>query len=201
MTFYSNQAFIRLNQDFLTLLATQPNVQASVDCFTFSPKRSAAPSRTSSLTSPGVSEERTAICASSKHFPALAAALAAAFPDFDFSCVTPWDFRLIETIEQAQSSIYWAFQAHLPDSASILPKLWNTLEKEIKPARCSIYVYESHRPDAFSATGATFTLNYLFVNERANRVVLVHLREGGADFEEDDELCEDVEERYGYSVF
>jgi hypothetical protein len=204
MSFSANQAFIRLNQDLLALLATQPNVQASVDCFTLSSRRSSisAPvSRNSSTASPSRTEEQTTIHASSQHFPTLSSVLAMAFPDFDFSDVTPWDFKLVPAVEQVQASIYWAFQTHLPDSESLLPRLWQSLEKKIRPASCSIYIYESDRPDAFSASGATFVMNVFFVNERADRVVLVHLREGGSGFEEDDELCECAVARYGHSVF
>jgi hypothetical protein len=83
-----------------------------------------------------------------------------------------------------------------------LVRLWAALEKEIVPGTCSIYTYEPDRPDGFSESGAVFNMCYFFLNERAGKVVIVHLLEGGTElFEDEDAIDENVEERFGYGVF
>jgi hypothetical protein len=136
------------------------------------------------------------------HFPVLAAAISSGFPDYDFSSVCPWNFKLIGSPEQAQSNINWAFQTQIADSPATINLLWATLEKEIGPGRCSIYVYEPDSPDGFSESGAIFNMCCFFLNEKMGKVLLVHLQEGGQNYESDDadDLLEDVEERYGNCV-
>jgi hypothetical protein len=135
-----------------------------------------------------------------KHLSALLAALSGAFPDFDFSSVCPWNFKLIRESERAQSVINWAFQSELPDCEHMLVLLWATLEKEISPTTCSIYSYESDQPDAFSESGAVANLCYFFLNEKLNRVILVHLREGGDGFDSGSD-GDELEDVYRFSVF
>jgi hypothetical protein len=208
MTFVTSQALFKVTQEFLTLTATQPAVHASVECFNVAPKNlpGSIPARTQSPPVPtplgfglpwGDSPS-----APPNHFPALTTAFSAAFPDFDFSMVSPWNFKLISAPEQAQANVNWAFQMRLADCEPVLTNLWITLEKEISPATCSIYVYEPDRPDGFSECGAVFNMCYFYLNEKTNKVVLVHLREGGRDFNSDDEDDDgDLEDRYGFSVF
>jgi hypothetical protein len=137
------------------------------------------------------------------HFRALLSAMSSAFPDFDFSDVCPWNFKRILTPEKAQADISWAFQTQIDDCESLLTLMWLTLEKEISPATCSIYAYETDRPDAFSESGAVFNLCYFFLNEKSGKVILVHLREGGDVFDSDDdeEFVDEIEERLGHAVF
>lgn len=207
MAFVTNQCIFKVNQELLALCAMNPSVHAKVDCFNVARKNchdvewhphpstlSASPSRTPSL------EDPAAFYAPSQHFPALVSAFSGAFPDFDFSTVCPWNFKLVPSPEQAQSNINWAFQTELPDCEQTLLNLWVTLEKEISPAMCSIYSYEPDRPDAFSECGAIFNMCYFFLNEKANKLVLVHLLEGGDNFDgASDDLVE--EEAYGFGVF
>ena len=67
-------------------------------------------------------------------------------------------------------------------------------EMEISPAVCAIYSYEPDRPDAFSESGAIFNLCYFFLNEKTNKLVLVHLMEGGESLDSGSEhdLDEDI---------
>jgi hypothetical protein len=191
----------KLNQDLLTLTAMRPSTHAAVECFTFSglsQGRSPSVGRTQSSPVPGA--RPSAVSASVIHFPILATAISAAFPDYDFSSVCPWNFKLIVSPEQAQSNINWAFQTQIADSPATINLLWATLEKEISPGRCNIYVYEPDRPDGFSESGAVFNMCCFFVNEKTEKVAMVHLQEGGQTYESDDEDVEDVEARYGNSV-
>jgi hypothetical protein len=81
-------------------------------------------------------------------------------------------------------------------------RLWAALEKEIAPGTCSIYISEPDRPDGFSESGAVFNMCCFFLNERARKVVIVHLLEGTSNlYEDEDEIEENLEERFGYGVF
>ena len=209
MTFVANQSLFRVNQELLALSSMNPSVQAKVDCFNVARKNchkvewqprpqpssfSASPSRTNSL------DDRAALYATPQHFPALVSAFSAAFPDFDFSTVCPWNFRLVWSPEEAQASLNWAFQTELPDCEQTLTNLWAALEKEISPAVCAIYSYEPDRPDAFSESGAIFNLCYFFLNEKTNKLVLVHLMEGGESLDSGSEHDLD-EEPYEFALF
>jgi hypothetical protein len=209
MSFVTNQGLFRVNQQLLTLLATNPSVHANVDCFnvTRRPGRGQVADRTESapvlqwLTASD--PKKSMPCIPAAHFRALLSAMSSAFPDFDFCDVCPWNFKRILAPEKAQADINWAFQTQIDDCESLLTLMWLTLEKEISPAACSIYAYETDRPDAFSESGAAFNLCYFFLNEKSGKVVLVHLREGADvfDSDDDDEFVDDTEERLGYAVF
>jgi hypothetical protein len=140
--------------------------------------------------------------ASVSHFPILAEAISSAFPDFDFSTVCPWNFKLVNGPEQAQSTITWAFQTRIADAPSTLNLLWGTLDKEVNLSVCAIYIYEPDKPDAFSESGAIFNLCCFFLNEKMKKVAMLHLQEGGQSYEseDEDELVEDFEMRYGRNV-
>jgi hypothetical protein len=207
MAYATSQSLFTLNQELLTLSATQPSIHTTVDCFNFTkPSANIANGMGRTLSAPvptfGASDDRSFTSASIAHFSLLADALSSAFPDFDFTTVCPWNFKLIPAPEQAQANINWAFQTQVNDSQVIVAHLWSTLEKEISPGMCSIYSYESDRPDAFSESGAVYNLCYFFLNERMGKVVLVNLMRGGRDLvAEDDEIVEDIEERYGYAIW
>jgi hypothetical protein len=212
MTYSATPNLFKLNQELLTLAATHPSTHATVDCFNFTkPATRSSRSVGRSLpapvpaATPARSDDHLSVSASGAHFSVLVEALAAAFPDFDFSGTCPWNFKLIGAPEQAQANVNWAFQTRLSGSEHALPHLWLTLEKEIAPGVCSIYAYEPDRPDAFSESGAVFNLCYFFLNERSGKVLLLNLREGGGDLDfgddQEDDVVGDVEERYGYGVW
>lgn len=188
MSFVANQALFLMNQDMLAVSVARPNVHAKVDCFHVDgtefhecPEGAFQGNQDETIHAPP------------QHFGALMAAFTSAFPDFDLSTTFPWNFKLVQSPEQAQMNINWAFQTELPDCQGLLMRLWGFLEKAISPACCSIYAYESDRPDAFSENGAVFNMCYFMLNEKANRVVLVNLVEVGDSFEasedEDDEYA------------
>ena len=206
MAFVANQAIFKVNQELLAMTAAHPAVHCKVDCYNID--RRVACSVPASYDRPfspspfasSPMDDFGGVYAPAQHFPGLIAAFSAAFPDFDFSTAYPWNFKLIPSPEQAQAKINWAFQTELPDCEQTLAHLWMTLEKEISPALCSIYSYEPDRPDAFSECGAIFNMCYFFLNDKTNRVVLVHLMEGGELLDSGSEN-EDFDEGYGFSVF
>lgn len=204
MSYVASQPLFLLNQELLSLTCSYPDTHCKIECFS---ARCASASVHSTRRSGffgqfsgGVPAPRDGapLAATQQHFPALTAALSSAFPDFDFSGIHPWNFRLVPHLERAQADINWAFQTELPECEPFLAKLWSSLEKEIAPGSCFIYAYESDRPDAFSESGATFHLSYFFLNEKSGRVLLVHLREGARDFSS---ASDDDDANYAYSVF
>jgi hypothetical protein len=203
MTLTTSHGLFLINQEFQTISAAQPHVHARVLCFNFGKKDTFQFERAVSGAFPqswSETEPSTPACASVQHASALVAALSSAFPDWDFSTVCPWDFRLVASPEEAQQRINWAFQTEVTDCERILSHMWAALEKEINLVTCNIYSYEPDRPDAFSESGAVLNLCYFFLSEKLNKIVLVHLREGGHDFNSgsDDDELEDV---YQFSVF
>lgn len=210
MSFITNQSLFKVNQELLALCVSQPTIQAKIECFGISrknpypeiPASFHQPLFTGSFSASPVMyslDDPAPLYAQPQHYSALVSAFTSAFPDFDFSTVYPFNFKLISSVEKAQSVINWAFQTQLPGSEQALSEMWAVLEKEIAPAVCSIYAYEPDRPDAFSESGAIYNMCYFFLNEKTNRVVLVHLMDGGNDLDDDDEP--DMDERYGFSVF
>jgi hypothetical protein len=181
-----------VNQELLSLSASYPSITVSAECFTVS--------------RPTVREERQEnhpTYAQKRHFLPILTAICSAFPDYDFSTAETWDSKAIESPEQARASLEWAFESEMENSHQTVCSLWQGLEKEIDPAICSIYSYEPLHPDPFSAIGARFNLCYLFYNERARKVALVHLQEGGKDIAvegEEEDVGGDEETRYGYCL-
>jgi hypothetical protein len=202
MTFVSSQALFKVNQEFLTLVATHSSLQTNIGCFSLCHSQQSPIPRgsLSAPVGPGFSSSSATNAGSIPihHFTALLTAFCSAFPDFDFSMVCPWNFKLVSSPEQAQANINWAFECRLQNCDIALNRLWAVLEKEIAPGVCSIYFYEPDRPDGFSESGAVFNMCYFFLNERAGKVVIVHLLEGGNDVYEDEET---IEEYFGYGVF
>lgn len=204
MTLVNNQDIIRLNQEFLGLSATTPKVYGKLECFKalFNGSKVKGNKNNNNFINMNSQQKNNygqnwfdykdadTLNAASQHFDALVKCFSEAFPDFDFSTVHPWNFKLIQSPEQAQSDMVWKFQSVLPDSDQFVSHIWSFLDKEMNPGNCSIYIYESDRPDAFSAMGAVFNLSYFILNEKMNRVLLIHLREGASDFgsQSDDEL-------------
>lgn len=207
MTYVTSHALCAVNQELLALTVEHPSIQTKVDCFNV-PKRTLqlpqsvdryALALSASPVAMSLDEQMT-LHAPAQHFQALLSAFSSAFPDFDFSTACPWNFKLVPSPEKAQASINWSFQTELPDCEGALSRLWSTLEKEISPAACSIYTYEPDRPDAFSESGVIFNMCYLFLNEKMNKIALIHLMEGGDSLNSDSDDF-GLDENYGFSVF
>lgn len=208
MTYIASQPLFLLNQELLSLTCTTHKIHSKIECFNIQKDISSFSTRRTSFfeqfsgSNPMSYDSNAELVATQQHFAALTSAFSCAFPDFDFSGICPWNFKLVSNTEQAQSNINWAFQTEIPECEGFLSKLWSSLEKEIAPSNCFIYAYESDRPDAFSESGATFNLSYFFLNEKMNKVLLVHLREGAKEFSSgsDDDFNDD-DYNYGYNVF
>ena len=134
-------------------------------------------------------------------------AISNSFPDYEFSGIQPEDFQRISTPEQARSSISWSLSTYLPDNEALSHHMWNAIENEISPAFCDIYTYEPNCADVFTENGAVWSKMYLFVNEKARKVILFHIREGAQGFEsesEDETYGTDsdiIDQRFGFGVF
>lgn len=217
MTLVNSQDIFRLNQEFLSLSATSPKVHGKVECFKALFNGSKVKNGKNNNFNNYIdfnSQQKSnfgfntqnwfeyndpgSLNAASQHFDALLKCFSESFPDFDFSTIHPWNFKLIQSPEQAQSDMVWKFQSVLPDSDQFVSHIWSYLDKEMNPGNCSIYIYESDRPDAFSAMGAVFNLSYFILNEKMNKVVLIHMREGASDFGSDDldGFDDDVDDGY-----
>jgi hypothetical protein len=189
MKLATSQNLITMNQLLSALCATTPHVFGLVHEFQFD------------------GAQHNAFEAAGDEFPVLAKALASAFPDYDFSGVERRHFRPIPAPEAARAGVSWAAESLLAASYEAAMRLWQRLETEIGPAVCNIYAYESDCADPFSQCGVLSNITYLFVNRDQMKVVMFHLREGAreldseADEGDEDDLIEDVEDRYGYDVF
>jgi hypothetical protein len=133
----------------------------------------------------------------------LSNAIARAFPDYDFSGLQEHHFRPIESPQAAYQELGWAMSSRFQNGDSAWARIYQNIETEISPALCDIFAYEPDCTDAFVASGAVWSACYLFLNAKDKKVFLFHLRDGGRDFDPDgsDEEDEDLEIRYGYSVF
>jgi hypothetical protein len=171
------------NQELNALCSISPHVCAKLEAFHINVRQSS----------------------SDNDFPAVAAALASSFPDYDFSCVAPQHFRAIESPEAARAGIAWALSSALGTWEQRVGSLWQMLEVEISPAVCRIYAYEPDCTDPFSQAGVVSNLAYFFVNRKQMRVVMFNLREGTREFgsdadDGDDDFDDDAGARYGYGV-
>lgn len=206
----NSQELLSINQEFLSLTTFCPKVHGKVECLVFQKEPSKKYSQknkynnidslysynqlkemsniltNSTIAGNSLRNDSTSLYAAPHHFKALLESLSQSFPDFDFSTITPWNFKLIQSPEHAQADINFKFMTILPDSDQLVAHIWKMLENDIIPSSCYIYAYESDRPDAFSAMGTVFNLNYFFLNEKTNKVILVHLREGSNEFDDEE---------------
>ena len=202
MTYINSQQLFQVNQELLSLSSFAPQVHGKVECFSFKKNQNNMYKQLFGEQfsgSPNLSTfENGSLVATQVHFSAILASFSSAFPDLDFSTVCPWNFKLVPSVEKAQCDINWAFQTELSNCENFVGHLWAVLEKEIAPSNCYIYSYEPDRPDAFSESGVSFNMTYFFLNEKLNRVVLIHLREGANEFSSCSENEQDFDSVYGY---
>mgnify|MGYP000317018694 FL=1 len=137
---------------------------------------------------------------SSHHFPALKSAIETTFPDYDFSMLCPWHFKLIQSMEQAKMNLNWAITSYFSQGVDLSNQIWYSIDSEIQIGMCDIYEYQTDCPDPFSAMGTTFNFLYFFLNEKQNKVLVLHLQECSNDDEQFDDI-DDFDQQYGYSIF
>lgn len=199
---------LRINQEILSCAATCPKVYGKVESFSIrSPDNKTKPKKkrnsfvydyppkinTNEAQNIYGFSDPNIVNAGSQHFQYLISAFEESFPDYDFSTVHPWNFKLVQSKEQAQTDMNWKFQSVLPDSDPVVSHIWSFLESQSVLNNCSIYIYESDRPDAFTSMGAVMNMCYFILNEKLNKIILVHLREGTTNCESEyDDMDDDM---------
>ena len=212
MKYLNTSTIVSINQELLAATSPDSRFCSKVECFQFSHDEFTGKSTSydrpyihnSFGQSPGSFTSVLSTHATPRHFPALKSALSSSFPDFDFSNVCPWHFKLVNTVEAAHSDIIWPLMNYLHDSESIQQKLWSAIDAEISTTNSYIYKYDPDGPDAFSEQGVFYTMNMLFLNDKENKVLVVSMREGEDEMSDDEcDMCDDnlLESRYGFGVF
>jgi hypothetical protein len=174
----TSRALFAITQELSASLSTEPQISSHVECFNLD------------------KFYRPDEC-----LPVLTQAIAKSFPDYDFSGLEQRHFRLIQAPEVARNEIAWAMSSRLGNGDIAWNRIYQYIEAEISPALCDIYSYEPDCCDAFAASGALWSICYLFFNAKDRKILLFHMREGAEEFEIDDVEDEDLEVRYGFSVF
>ena len=213
MKYLNTPVIVSINQELLACISPDSNFCSKVECFQFSHEdftnnKSVSYDRpyihNSFGQSPSSFTNSLATHASSKHFPALKETLSASFPDFDFSNVCPWHFKLVTAVDSAHSDICWPLMTYVHDSENLQQKLWQAIDHEISTSNSYIYKYDPDGPDPFSEQGVYFNMIMLFLNEKENKVLIVSMREGDDIMSDDDcEVADDnlLESRFGFGVF
>lgn len=212
----NSQKLFATNQELATISATDENVSMKVECFHITPEDVASFQKDTMSPTPFPGSFTNSIdsgftnpvyglnpYATSRHFPALKAAFASSFPDFDFSHLCPWHFKLISSAEQASYSITIFITSHFPETENVARHVWQAIDNEMNASISDIYQYDPDCPDAFTEMGVTSNLSLFFINEQSDRVLIFHAREGVKSFdsESDGEEGESLEDRYGYGLF
>lgn len=213
MKFLSNKRIVSINQLLAAQASLDNHVTSRLECFQVEPEdyqtfRTNSYERPPFQSSYGASPDlflnnpmySLNAFSSSHHFPALKASIEHTFSDYDFSNITPWNFRLISSPEQARQNLSWSVSNYFNNGQDLTQQLWQAIDGEIQTVNSEIYEYQSDCPDAFSEMGTVFNLIYFFINEKINHVLVFHLREGSNEYESGSE-DEDVEVRFGYSYF
>ncbi|EAX78928.1 hypothetical protein TVAG_384920 [Trichomonas vaginalis G3] len=138
--------------------------------------------------------------ASKGEYPALKATMESSFPDFDFTNLVPWNFKIIKSFDQAKQQISWNFSSAFQNADKVVMDIIKAIEDTLNIQDCQIYKYEPDGSDAFSDMGYPTTFSYFFVDETKNKVLFLHMREGDGDCDmSDDDNVSDA--RYGYGLF
>ena len=214
----NSQKLFMVNQELTMKCSSEENVSMKIECFHITPddvisfqKESCSPTPfPSSFTNSADSGFTNPVYglnpyATSRHFPALKAAFSSSFPDFDFSHLCPWHFKLVSSSEQANYNISIFLSSHFNNSEALCHHLWQAIDSEMNTSISDIYQYDPDCPDAFTEMGVTTNLTLFFINEQSDRVLIFHAREGVKSFDSDQSDDEDtdvpLEDRYGYGFF
>jgi len=114
---------------------------------------------------------------SRRTFISLIQVLNASFPDYDFSELSPEDFRR-EDPNLVRANITNLLPALSTDgSLSLQASIWQALETEIRIADCEIFSYKTDPDhDPFSEQHTLWYFNYFFYNKKLKRVVFFPCR-------------------------
>ena len=111
--------------------------------------------------------------AARRTFAYLIATLNASHPDYDFSGILrPTDFRRERSLRTALSAI----DTTLFNLSRPVPRLWETIDKEMSLKECLIYQYNPEDGDLYNEDGLIWSLNYFFYNKDRKRVCYLYLR-------------------------
>jgi len=104
--------------------------------------------------------------------------LNASFPDYDFQKLKPEHFRKELNAYMVMNSINTVLESTVPNyNNEIAPKLWSTLETEIRLKECDIYSFcPDSDTDPYAEQGNIWSFNYFFYNKKLRRVVFVTFR-------------------------
>mmetsp|Transcript_24008 Transcript_24008/g.33659 ORF Transcript_24008/g.33659 Transcript_24008/m.33659 type:complete len:225 (-) Transcript_24008:132-806(-) len=108
----------------------------------------------------------------------LIALLNASFPDYDFSKVKPEQFRKENNVYMVMNNINAILNGVIPNyNNELSPKLWTSLEQEIKLKECDMYSYiPDLDSDPYAEQGNIWSFNYFFFNRKLKRVVFFTCR-------------------------
>lgn len=210
MKWINSKFLLNVNQELSAACSNDQHIYGKVECFQF-PSSSLISDdetdRSSRTRSRGESPLRIRATPNKYQFAAMKEAFENSFPDYEFSTLLPEHFQRIMTPEQARSTISWNVSSYLPDNEALATHLWNAIENDISPAFCDIFAYEPTCSDVFTENGALWSKVFLFVNDKARKVLLFHIREGAEGFESEDEdeslgyATGLVDNYYSYGVF
>lgn len=119
----------------------------------------------------------------------LKATLNAAFaPDYDFNHAQSHEFTKEPSLEWIQKKIHSHLVTVMENVHSVMPHLWQALEKEIVPHECDIY---SYRPDMdgdpFGEEGSLWSFNYFLYNKKLKRIVFIRANASSTHMGSDNE--------------
>jgi hypothetical protein len=210
MKWINSRHLFNVNQEISAACsACDAPIYCKIECFSIPQRKNVRCSGSERQSQDETSEMDRIRCPTpnESNFKAMKDAIANSFPDYEFSGLQPEHFQRTSTPEQARSSIAWNLSRYLPENEALSQHMWNAMENEISPAFCDIYTYEPTCADVFTENGALWAKMFLFVNEKARKVILFHIREGAQGFEsesDDDVYGTDsdiLEQRYGFGVF
>lgn len=203
MKWNNSKLLLNVNQEVSAILSVVPRLHAKLESFTYG-KIEMPPTSTPKI----FTSEPSLTNPSPMHFVILKQAIESSFEDYDFSKLSPSDFKLVTSFEQIKSNISWQLSSNVSSSEVIVSHMFQAIECEGTPSVSDIYRYEPQSEDVFSENGGIWNYTYFFINTKQHKVLLLHLREGadnfGSDsgddegFGADDEL---LENRFGFGVF
>lgn len=213
MKFLSTPTLININQEMLANVNPEMQIVVKMELFLVQPEDVQNYHNPSSLergvfhgsygsvsTSFGNPMYDLVTYASKAEYPALKATIESSFPDFDFTNLVPWNFKIIKTFDQAKTQISWNFSSSFTNSDKVVVDIIRAIEDTVNVQEVQIYQYEPDGSDAFSDMGYSTTYSYFFVDEVKNKVLFLHMREGegDCDMSDDDNV---VDSKYGYGLF
>lgn len=126
----------------------------------------------------------------------LKATLNTAFaPDYDFSSAQSHEFSKEPSLDWIQRKINSRLSTVVDNMQSVMPVLWQALEKEICPSECDIY---SYRPDMdsdpFGDDVVLWSFNYFLYNKKLKRIVFIRASAQSAIADSDSTVPGDEDE-------